>query len=391
MVTGYLRVLLARLHLYIGLGFGLLFVLLGLTGAALVWREEIDVALNPDLLLASAPIDVPVSPMHVQAVTRVLEGDPRYGRPKLLMLPLSGQDVFVAWYALRADSHPTPVLMKGKGKAMSFEGTRARQVMIDPVTLAVKGERIWGQAGLSRPLLMPTLFHLHHYLLAGEAGRVLLGVASLLLLVGVLAGVVLWWLPRAPDTAAPVRPERLHRRAGIVAAPVLLLIAFTGWYLNLPRWVTPLVGGVMEVAPPVAPPKAPAPGAGTPIEPEQAMQRAQALFPDGAVTRVAFPKRSAPAYEIRLRQPDEVRQGEGATRVWLDAFSGELLAVRDPLNAPEGDRLLYWMYPLHTGEAFGMPGRAAVSCLGAVPLLFAVTGALVWWNRRRLARARQRA
>lgn len=394
MVTGFLRVLLAKLHLIIGVGFGVLFVLLGLTGTALVWREELDTALNPELLRASAPIPVPVSARQVQAVTRVLEGDSRYGRPKLLMLPLTERDVFVAWYALRADDHPSPVLMKAKGKAMSFAGARARQVMIDPVTLAVKGERVWGQAGLSRPLLMPTLYHLHHYLLAGEAGRMLLGVASLLLLIGVLAGVVLCSPWGRRDAAhRPALSERVHRTAGIVAAPLLVVVAFSGWYLNLPKWVTPLVGTVMDVAPPVPPvsPLAtPAAEVGTPIEPEQAMQRAQALFPQAAVSRVAFPKRSAPAYEVRLRQPEEVRQGEGATRVWLDAFSGELLAVRDPLTAPQGDRLLYWMYPLHTGEAFGMPGRAVASCLGVAPLLLAVTGGLLWWNRRRQPRSRGR-
>ena len=86
MVTGRLRVVLVKLHLYIGLTLGLLFVLLGLTGMAIAWRDELDAWLNPDLLVASAPAAGPVTPATVQAVTERLAAPP-YGRPNLLMLP----------------------------------------------------------------------------------------------------------------------------------------------------------------------------------------------------------------------------------------------------------------------------------------------------------------
>ncbi|KAF7964117.1 hypothetical protein AWV80_41860 [Cupriavidus sp. UYMU48A] len=62
MVTGRLRVVIVKLHLYIGLVFGLLFVLMGLTGTAIAWRDDLDAWLNPDLLAASAPVPMPVSP-----------------------------------------------------------------------------------------------------------------------------------------------------------------------------------------------------------------------------------------------------------------------------------------------------------------------------------------
>lgn len=52
MVTGRLRAVLVKLHLYIGLVFGLLFILMGLSGTAISWRDEIDQWLNPDLLQA---------------------------------------------------------------------------------------------------------------------------------------------------------------------------------------------------------------------------------------------------------------------------------------------------------------------------------------------------
>ncbi|MDF3832488.1 PepSY-associated TM helix domain-containing protein [Cupriavidus basilensis] len=377
MVTGRLRVVFVKIHLYIGLWLGLFFIMLGLTGAAIAWRDEIDVLLNPELLAASAETPLPVAPATVQAVTDKLQGDPRYGRPGLLMLPAAPHDVFVAWYPL-----------KGPPSA-----GRSRQVMVDPVTLAVKGERVWGEPGLSRPLLMPTLFQLHHYLLSGETGRTILGIAGMLLLVMVIGGVVLWW-PRF-RLRAIVQAFRishggswsrfnysLHRAGGILVAPVLATIAFSGWYLNLPKWVTPLVASVATVTPPGKPVSAPAP-AGTPqLGAAQAVSTAQALYPAALVTRVSFPRKAGDPFEVRVRQPGEVRQGSGATRIWLDAHTGRRLGARDPMDAPAGDTFLNWMYPLHTGEAFGLPGRIFISVFGLVPLLFAVTGVLIWWKRR---------
>jgi len=45
--------LFTKLHLYAGLWFGVLFVLLGLTGSAIAWMPELDAYLNPTLLQAS--------------------------------------------------------------------------------------------------------------------------------------------------------------------------------------------------------------------------------------------------------------------------------------------------------------------------------------------------
>ena len=50
-----LKCLLSKLHLYAGLWFGALFVLLGLTGSAIAWMPELDAYLNPNLLQASTP------------------------------------------------------------------------------------------------------------------------------------------------------------------------------------------------------------------------------------------------------------------------------------------------------------------------------------------------
>jgi uncharacterized iron-regulated membrane protein len=96
-----------KLHLYIGLVFGVLFILMGLTGTAISWRDEIDKWLNPDLLQAVSATRIPVGAATVESVTAKLMADPHFGKPNLLMLPTDEHDVFVAYYPIKGP-RPAP-------------------------------------------------------------------------------------------------------------------------------------------------------------------------------------------------------------------------------------------------------------------------------------------
>jgi uncharacterized iron-regulated membrane protein len=386
MLTGLLRARLRDLHLYVSLVFGALFVMAGLTGVALAWMHELDGALNPGLLHSRSGAGQPAAapaPAQVQAVVERLAAAPGYGKPTQLMLPHAADDVYVAWYR-------QPARAKG-----SFDTDVSRQVMLDRHTLAILGERNWGEFGLSRPLLMPTLFHLHRYLFAGEVGKTVIGISGLLLTVTSLLGLVLWWPKHSLASLRKALTVRgtpasrqfnysLHRAAGFFMTPVLAVLGFTGLAMNLPDWVRPVVGAVATLEPNAKLANGPAEGR-KPISVAAALEAAQRQVPQGRLSRVSLGSAKAP-YEIRMRQPGEVRQGDGLTRVSVDAFSGAVLRVRDPLTAASGDTFFNWQFPLHTGEAFGLAGRVLVSVSGLAPLLFMVTGLVLWLGRRAMHR-----
>lgn len=379
------RAVFRQLHLFCALLFGLVFVLSGLTGSILAWQHELDSLLNPDLFQVTPPAhegsaattDSPtwLAPKRLQQAIEQLAANPRYGRPTQINLPQDAGQTLIASY------RAAPAVTGG-----------VRQVMLNPHTLTIVGERNRGETGFTRRLLLPTLFHLHHDLLAGEAGKSVIGIAGLVLLLMSLLGVALWW----PDATRrslrhaltithrgswPRFNYSFHRTAGFIAAPVLILFGFSGWYFNLPKWVVPLVNSVASVSPPAKPQNRAAAGNAM-ISAAQAMQAAQARFPGARVTRIALPAKPSQPYEIRVRQPGELRQRDGATRVTVDAWSGQILAVQDPLRATGGDRFLSWLFPLHNGEALGLAGRIFVSGFGLVPLLFGVTGVAIWLRRQ---------
>ncbi|PWF43633.1 PepSY domain-containing protein [Massilia glaciei] len=377
-------------HLWTGLIFGAILVVLGLTGSVLSWIHELDSMLNPGLLHVAPPAGMRdgqpmrIEPAQVQALERLLAGDARYGTPSMLELPGHAGGVFVAWYRPAA----------GAGKAATATAV-TRQVMLDPANLTVVGERNWGEAGLTRPLLMPTLFHVHRYLVAGETGKVVVAVTGVSLALAILTGMFLWW-PRMTRSAIwhaltvrhggswPRFNFQLHRAGGFFAAPLLLIMALSGVYFNMPQWVKPVVAVFLPLTPVSKVVNKSAP-ARVGIGVSAALIAAQTRFPEGRVSRISFPPDAGQPFEIRVRQPGELRQGPGATRISVDAGDGSVLRVIDPERARGGDKLLSWLFPLHTGEAFGLAGRIFVSLVGFLPLMFFVTGLVIWVKLRRKA------
>jgi uncharacterized iron-regulated membrane protein len=118
------------LHLWSGLVFGAILVVLGLTGSALSWIHELDAMLNPGFLHVAPPPGVApgaplrIGPEAVQALTDMLSKDPRYGRPSTVELPERAGDVAVARY------RPAPGAA-GSPWALAV----SRQVMIDPAKI----------------------------------------------------------------------------------------------------------------------------------------------------------------------------------------------------------------------------------------------------------------
>ncbi|MFZ6718888.1 PepSY-associated TM helix domain-containing protein [Undibacterium sp. Ji49W] len=381
MLSKSVRAVLLRLHLWLALIFGSVFVVLGLTGSIISWMPELDHLLNPSLFNSTNTTANAerVTPVMVQVAVDMLTADGRYGRPRQMMIPASTTEVFVAWYP------PVPQ------DRSSFGQNWSRQVMLDPVTMAIKGERNWGEYGLSPTLLIPTIYHLHRYMLLGETGKTVIAVCGLMLILMSVSGLFLW-LPKPAwkalrqaltvnfSASAIAINFRLHRMLGFFALPVFLLLGFSGTYFNQPRWIIPVVSTIFPVTEKAETGNVNK-STGHAIGVAQAMQYAQDVFPQARITRLGLPSGTATAYEIRLRQATEMHRGDGASRISVDAENGRILRVIDPLRGQSGDRFLTWLFPLHSGIAFGTMGRIFISCFGLMPLILMVTGWRMWRKR----------
>jgi uncharacterized iron-regulated membrane protein len=71
--------------------------------------------------------------------------------------------------------------------------------------------------------------------------------------------------------------------------------------------------------------------------------------------------------------------------VFIDQFSGQLLAVHDVRRAGTGTTMASWVRTLHDGTIGGLATRILAVLLGFVPTLLLVTGILHWLRRRKAA------
>lgn len=371
------RQLWLKLHRYLALSVGLLFVLIGLTGSINVFFLEIDEYINPALKAAKSG-DSPLPLADIQRVIQTRHPN-RQGEWRLDM-PTHPGGLLKAWY------YPT--------KDENAGYLAAPLVSIDPYTAAIVADREFYHG-----TTVGWIYKLHMTLLLGKTGWYLVGILGGALVVSLGTGIVLWWPGdwRKLRSALTVKLSAgagrlnfdLHRSAGFYGAVWLLLLALTGTYLVYEATLTPLLGRVLTIhRHPWKDPdglKSSAPPGTRPISPDRAVAVAVGQFPGAELKSVSLPKGPTGYFVVALRQPGEANITFPASKVWVDQYSGAVLARQDPNRFTAGETLLNLAFAIHSGEVFGLPGRWLVFVTGWLPLGLYVTGLRHWWRRRPLA------
>lgn len=377
MAASRARRLLLDVHLYVGLVLGGLFALLGLTGSVLVFYLGVDEALNPALQVSRPVIKAP-SPDAV--IGRVQALYPEHDGPWRIEMPLAAND------ALRVRYYNPPETA-GRGFAPLM-------LSLDPDSLQLTSGRFWGDYAVT------WLYDLHYTLLLGSAGKTAVGIAGLVLLVSLLSGLYLWWPSRARLGAAlkPVlrrgavrKTYDLHVLPGVYGLVVLAVLALTGSVLALPDEARSVVESFSPLRPSFRAPAGLLEAGATPIPLDEAVRIAQARFPGAELRWIETPGSAGKPISVRFHQAAEPGRRFPRSQVWVHPASGEILAVRDPLENTGGDTFMDWMHPLHNGEALGMGGRLLACVGGLFPALAFVTGWLRWRHKVRARKASARS
>ena len=369
-------------HRWLGIGLGLWFMLVGLTGALLVYRETIDRWLNPALLKprASGPA-LPLAEVVERASLTV-----ELGRVEKIHPPAGQDDVY------RLQVRPL---------ASRVDASRL-EAMIDPASGELLGTRSLEAIGLAPPHLLRTLYEFHRNVLLGSWGSNIVGIAGVLLLVSVVTGLVISWPRRwrawrrlvwVNTRASATRIVfDLHRSSGVLIGSLLLLSTLTGATLVYLNYVRDLVGLFSRVEIfPVIPWRAGSES--EPLDLNEIVQRVEATFPAHRIAELHLPPRGNSGLLFYLHRAGDAHT-LGDTIVWVHPGSGEILTERSARTRSTGEAFMHWLFPLHTGSAFGAGGLVAMCLAGTMPLLLVSSGLWVWLRKRRgerIARERQLA
>ena len=365
-----------KLHLWFGLSLGLIFVLAGLTGSILVFYVELDEILNPELNISSEQTQRPVKTLE-DIYQALRKAHPERTGAWRLEMPRHGQAMVLARYY--------------KAKETAHLHFAPLMAWVNPYTAEVVSSRFWGT------FVMTWLYDLHIALLLDKTGTIVMGIIGLFLLTATGAGVYLWW-PKTGKFKAALTFKRnasrerfiydLHKVGGISSFFVLFLLLLSGVVLELPDYVNPLIDRLSPLA------KNPEVHSnltgGIPrISLDQAVTSALARYPQAKLRWLETPANENGTYHTRLYQAGEPGERFPKTIVWIDQYTGQILAVRDPRSERAGNTFLDWMHPLHNGEIAGLTGRIVVLLSGLFPALLYYTG-FIRWRQKKIAESRKK-
>ena len=358
-------------HRWLGIGLGVWFALVGLTGAILVFEDPIDAWLNPHLLTRTST----GTHLSAQAIVERAENVFPLGLVEKIRFPANGQQV----YRLTLRVKPRRV------------GAERIEAMFDPAFGTFLGARSLESLGLTRPDAMRTLYEFHRNVLLGKAGSNIVGIAGLLLLTSAVTGFVLA-APRTraalkrmvwinPRTSATRIAYDFHRSTGIVFALTLLLATLTGATLVYVNYVRDLVSVFSEVAPFPTVPWLPQ-SASAPMQLDRVITDVRRRFPEHTLLELHGSPRQTAGHLYYLKRPGDIHR-LGDTIAWINPLTGEMMIERSPRTRTAGEGFMHWLFPLHSGTAFGTIGQIVMSATGIVPLMLVITGLWVWLRKRR--------
>lgn len=363
------RDILLQLHLWTGLSLGVLFIILGLSGSAIVY---------PTLL---APADTPARPSSAdrqasleQQIAAARQVNPSFARQTANLSLPDGDGTTAITFASGRDG------AGGRGR----EGRRNRpqlQVFVDPGTAAVVGTRT------TAPSRMVRFAHqLHESLFLGPMGRSIVGCLGIAMTLLGISGLYLWW-PRSHQwkQAFFIRGKArgaalyrdIHKTFGFWFLPVFLVVSVTGVAIAFPNLLS----------------SGRADGDRGDGGRARGFSRDQATIqiPDQASRLslhdiIADAEHAFGAKAARIAvaaEPDRpvtvgLAFSDGRSRdVQMNPYTGEALNDQADRQRPPN------MRSLHEGQGLGPVYRAAVFVVGFLPLLFAVSGLLLWLKKRK--------
>ena len=413
-----------NIHLWLGLASGLIIVFVCLTGSILAFEKEIEQswhseryfvapASTPRLSLAQLTDAVKaykpkakISGVKVYAdPTRTVEislagapggpggerGEGRMGAGR----GRGGNDASAEGKRggeQRAEGRPGAGGEGGKGGKEGGKGGKGGKdngprVFVNPYTAAVLGEMD------PRDNFFKTVEMLHRGLVAGQIGKLVMGVSCSIFVFILLTGLVLWWpaTRKAPKARLNVKwgsgwkrlNHDFHIVLGFYASLFLLVFALTGVGMSF-EWITKGINQLTNSPlkrpePPVS--AAPAAGATT-FAADAALALARQQAPDAENYSLQLPKEPTGSIRVAVLRPGAVT--ENATdEVYLDQYSGQVISRQTYEQRPVGQRIRGLFKPVHTGAIFGWPTKLLALVMTLLGATFPITGTIMWLNRRK--------
>nr|WP_050492732.1 sulfite reductase flavoprotein subunit alpha [Pseudomonas proteolytica] len=364
-----LKKTLFQLHWFFGITAGLVLALMGITGAACSFQDEILRALNPTVLTVEKQ---PAGVLPPAELVRKLEAT-------------EGKTVSMLWVESESGNAARVFFTPPAGER------RGQMRYFDPYTGDYLGDAV-GQD------FFGLMLQLHRFLAIGDTGRQITGACTLILIFFCLSGLYLRWPRQVASWRAWLTLDwrkkgrsfnwDLHSVFGTWCLLFYLLAALTGLYWSY-EWYSKGLTRLLSDAPQNerVRNRGPAPAGPAPVANYDAIW--------SSIYSTAGPHLSA--YNIRMPavagQPATVYyllqsspHDRALNQINLDPATGVVKSVERYADKSLKAQLLTSIYALHVGSYFGLAGRIILTVTSLCMPLFFITGWLLYLDRRRKKR-----
>ncbi|MBJ6117377.1 PepSY domain-containing protein [Pontibacter sp. BT310] len=375
------RKLFNDVHLWLGIGSGLVLFIVCLTGTIYTFRSDIEEMLEPEKYTVTVPANGQA--LSPDALIAKLEQE-QQGTVVSLEIPAEKESSYRVSIAPPVTEEP-----KAKGEGRGGEGPRPTTYFVNPYTGTIAGTT---EGPASE--FFGTVMKAHRWLLMGDSvGRIIVGIATIIFTFLCLTGLVLWWPKKLKNWKQGFKVKTdanwkrinhdLHNTFGFYAFILLLIMSLTGLCWSF-EWYREALGKVMGAEVFKGRKEKPlssfATADATTLTTEDFIVKANALLPYEGNMRVSLPDNDSTAVVITKSQAGFLALN-ASDKVQLDQHNGQALKVDIFAEKPLNEQIVSLVKPLHLGDVYGTFSKILyfLACLIATSL--PVTGTIIWINK----------
>jgi len=354
------------LHLWLGLGAGLVVLVVALTGSIMVFQDELEPVL----------------------FSKTLKVEP--GREKLpldSLLKLAKQEFpkkKINQAKIFYDKSRSLIVTFGKKE----EDADMKMVFIDPYT-----GRVLGKGDYNHQFFL-VVKNLHRYLLAGETGKIITGLSCCIFIVLLISGMVLWWPVNKNAIKQRLRIKwkasakrlnwDLHAVTGFYSSFFLLIISCTGLVWSY-QWANNLIFQLADGKGPEKKKKVmnytAVSGGRIKNVYETALLTTDSLYAFHGNTTITPPAGDSTA--IAIVKDNITVAGEPPYLAWFDSKTGRYINHIPFTQYTTGLKIRKMILPIHTGSIYGWPTKLLALAVSLFAAALPVTGCILWLGKKR--------
>jgi uncharacterized iron-regulated membrane protein len=367
------------IHLWLGVGSSVILFIVCLTGTIYTFAPEIQKFTDAELYSVTPVNERLASELVITKMLDSLGG----GTVQSLTIPEAANGTYQI------------SVVKHEKKSAAFEKTlepqrpKSTTYFVNPYTAEILGTN-----ETSSSAFFMTMFRAHRWLLLDTSiGRPIVGVATMIFLVLILSGLVIWFPKKFKNWRQGLKIKTdanwkrinhdLHNALGLYAAIFLFVMAITGLTWSFQWYKTGFnnVFGVVKKDDQKKPESAFTEGARSATV-EVILKSADEVLPYPGDYRINFPQDSIGVISI-----SKTRNSFFATsvsdRISLDQYSGQVLSQEIFSQKPFNEKIVSSIKALHIGSFYGTFSKIIyfVACLIGTSL--PVTGIFIWINKLR--------